>query len=199
MENNKSKDLSHEMMESKLQQLRYMLEQTCQRKMSTPKDFDFLGKKIFQLTHQMVNSSTLKRLYGYIGDVHIPRASTLDILCQTIGYSSWEDFITKGTQSGHIESNTVVSEHLHSRDLRKGQHIRILWNPNRVIVAQYDGDEKFTIIEASNSKLKEGCTFHCSLLIQKEPLFLTSVEGLTDSPVNYICGKDNGIAFFLCG
>lgn len=198
MENNKSQDFIDKQTESKLQQLRQMLEQTCQRKMSTPKDFDFLEKKIFLLTHQMVNSSTLKRLYGYIGNVHIPRTSTLDILCQAIGYNNWVSFLEQDVLQGNIESNIVVSEHLHSNCLRKGQLIRILWNPDRVIVARYDGEEKFTVTESTNSKIEQGCTFQCSLFIQKEPLFLTNVIGLTSTPVDYICGKDNGITFFLC-
>lgn len=197
MESNNPQNLLDETTENKLQQLREMLEQTCQRKMSTPRDFDFLEKKIFHLTHQMVNASTLKRLYGYIGNVHIPRTTTLDILCQAIGYNNWASFLEQDLLQGNIESNIVVSEHLHSRSLHKGQHIRILWNPDRVIVARYDGEEKFTVTETTNSKIKQGCTFQCSLFIQKEPLFLTNVIGLTSTPVDYICGKDNGITFSL--
>lgn len=75
-----------------LQQLRQCVEDAMDTKMRTPKDFDTLSESIYQKTHKRVSSSTLKRLWGYLSSVSVPRQSTLDILAQFIDYADYESF-----------------------------------------------------------------------------------------------------------
>lgn len=75
-----------------LQQLRQGVEEAIDTKMRTPKDFDTLSERIYQMTHKRVSSSTLKRFWGYLSSVSVPRLSTLDILAQFIGYADYESF-----------------------------------------------------------------------------------------------------------
>jgi hypothetical protein len=78
-----------------LQQLRQGVEEAIDTKMRTPKDFDTLSETIYQKTHKRVSSSTLKRFWGYLSSVTVPRLSTLDILAQFIGYTDYESFCHK--------------------------------------------------------------------------------------------------------
>ena len=75
-----------------LQQLRQGVEEAIDTKMRTPKDFDTLSERIYRKTHKRVSSSTLKRFWGYLSSVSVPRLSTLDILAQFIGYADYESF-----------------------------------------------------------------------------------------------------------
>ena len=75
--------------------LRKAVEQKAGRNMRTPKDFDFLSHCIFEDCHQMVSSSTLKRIWGYVQSDSTPRSSSLTPLAQYIGYTDWEDYVSK--------------------------------------------------------------------------------------------------------
>lgn len=63
--------------------------------MVTPRDFDFLKDTIFERLHQNISSTTLKRLWGYVPGIGIPRMTTLNILSQLVGSDSWDDFCQK--------------------------------------------------------------------------------------------------------
>lgn len=187
------KDRTIEMLSS----LRGKLEDTCKRKMRTPKDFYYLEKCIFLHTHQMVNASTLKRLFGYIGGVASPRESTLDILCQYVGYKNWQAFVSKDCADLVVDSTPIVCDHLYSDELIKGEQIHLIWNPNRSVLIQYEGSAYFVVLKSVNSKLLAGMRFRCHVFIQDEPLFITDLVGFTNQPVDYVCGKSDGIKFFL--
>ena len=73
-------------------QLREAIETVADRKMRTPKDFDFLSDAIFEKLHQKVSTTTLKRLWGYLSEPVTPRTSTLDLLSQFVGNKDWQDF-----------------------------------------------------------------------------------------------------------
>lgn len=180
-----------------LQLLRQQIERVCNATMRTPKDFDQLGESIFEQTHEMVNASTLKRLYGYVGEVRCPRESTLDILCRYVGYTSWQAFVARQEGNTTAESSPILSNYLYSDEMYIGERLRILWQPDRELTVEYNGYEHFTVIEATNSKLQAGNTFRCPLFIQQEPLYLTEVTGLTGSPVSYVCGSTNGIVYSI--
>ena len=72
--------------------LRTAIEQTIGRKVETPKDFDYLSEYIQEKTGEQVSSSTLKRFWGYVASSSLPRTATLDVLCNVIGYPSWQQF-----------------------------------------------------------------------------------------------------------
>ena len=78
--------------EQALAQLRKLIETTVDRKMKTPKDFDFLAEQIFEKIHETVSPTTLKRIWGYLSEPSTPRLSTLDLLAQFVDYKDWEAF-----------------------------------------------------------------------------------------------------------
>ena len=69
------------------------IEEKAGRKMSTPKDFNYLRDTIFEQCHELVSSSTLKRIWGYNHDGGTPRTSSLNPLAQYLGYRDWQQFL----------------------------------------------------------------------------------------------------------
>ena len=78
--------------EQALGQLREAIEKVVDRKMKTPKDFDFLSGCIFETLHQNISATTLKRIWGYLAEPVVPRLSTLNLLAQFVGFENWETF-----------------------------------------------------------------------------------------------------------
>jgi hypothetical protein len=81
--------------EQAIARLREMIEGVVERKMKTPKDFDFLSECIFEQFHETISPTTLKRFWGYLPESGSPRTSTLDILSSFVGYANWKDFCKK--------------------------------------------------------------------------------------------------------
>ena len=74
------------------EQLRNAIETAVDRKMKSPRDFDFLSAAIFDKLHQTVSVSTLKRFWGYMPHYATTRTATLDILAQFIDYKDFDTF-----------------------------------------------------------------------------------------------------------
>lgn len=73
-------------------------------------DFDNLSQKIFEATHVMLSSSTLKRIWGKVQYKSTPNRATLDALAQFAGYKTWRDFIA-------TQNNKAVQEAINIPDV----------------------------------------------------------------------------------
>lgn len=76
-----------------------LIEEMIDRKMKTPKDFDFLAGQIFAKLHENVSSTTLMRIWGYLPETSAPRISTLDLLAQYVDYEDWDSFCRHDEQA----------------------------------------------------------------------------------------------------
>ena len=47
----------------------------------------------------------------------------------------------------------------------------------------------------SETRLKEGDTFECSLIIEGEPLYLDNLSQGNQQSIAYVCGKQSGVLF----
>ena len=101
-----------EQQEKALAKLRELIEGVVERKMKTPKDFEFLSECIFEKFHERISPTTLKRLWGYLSETTTPRKSTLDILSMFVGYDNWKDFCKKNP----IEEEKRKEERGENRD-----------------------------------------------------------------------------------
>jgi hypothetical protein len=90
------KNLDKQMDSEHIAALREAIEKAVDRRMQTPKDFDFLSESIFGKIGERVSPTTLKRLWGYLSEPTIPRLSTLNILAQFVGYVGWTAFCEEG-------------------------------------------------------------------------------------------------------
>lgn len=184
--------------ENLIQQLKNDIERMVNRKMCTPKDFDFLSEEIFARLTIMVSTTTLKRLWGYLNEGNTPRLSTLSILAQFAGYRDWETFseaINKGESAS--QSNLILSRKLSSFSLTKGDIVQVNWLPDRICKIRYQGDCIYEVLASQHAKLQPGDTFHCSIFIEGEPLYLDQLTHGNYKNIAYVAGKNNGIHFEL--
>lgn len=179
--------------------LRKEVEQTLGMPIRTPKDFDLLSNKIYEKTHEQINSFTLKRFYGYIDRGRCSRA-TLDIISRFAGHRDWLAFLQKKKEENTAESSSEeIASLLTADQLQVGDLIKLTWQSDREVLVRYIGDECLTILDSKNSKLRTGEVYQCNAIVNKLPLVL---KGVKDSHGNtlstakvYVCGKKHGIVF----
>lgn len=179
--------------------LRKEVEQTLGMPIRTPKDFDLLSNKIYEKTHEQINSFTLKRFYGYIDRGRCSRA-TLDIISRFAGHRDWLAFLQKKKEENTAESSSEeIASLLTADQLQVGDLIKLTWQSDREVLVRYIGDECLTILDSKNSKLRTGEVYQCNVIVNKLPLVL---KGVKDSHGNtlstakvYVCGKKHGIVF----
>ncbi len=176
-------------------ELRLRIETSIKRKIQTPADFDFLRGIIWERTHEQISTSTLKRLWGYVDGVDSARNSTLNVLSKTLGYENWDVFVKKLKLENPNNSDLVMSESVSSSDLKIGDRLMIAWQPNRVCVLKYLGDNQFEVMESQNSKLKVGDTFRCGLFILGEPVYINDLRqnNGTGEPKLFVIGNKSGL------
>lgn len=172
------------------------IETVTHRAMRTPRDFEFLRSRIYARTHQLVSSTTLKRLWGYLeGDVNT-RTSTLDILSQFLGYQSWQHYQQQAEQSPAQQSDLIMTERLTvDEQLDEGDRLRLTWLPDRVCDIEYLGDLRFRVVRSEQTRLQAGDTFKCAVMIAGEPLYLDALKQGDKPEVAYVCGRTDGVRF----
>lgn len=165
---------------------------------STTKGFSRLSVDIKYRTGQIVSTSTLKRLYGYVGGLGTPRLHTLNTLALFAGYPSFKAFVHATQSNESAESGFVSSKLLYSKDLTRNAVIRLSWHPACVSICQYKGEDQFEVLRSENTQLIPGTTFYCTLFIEGEILYLDKVSFPNNSDVfTYKIGAEHGIVFCL--
>lgn len=129
-----------------ISQLCKEIEHALKRHIATPKDFEFLRSRIFARHHIYLSTTTLMRIWGYVNENVEPRRSTLNILSQFLGYSSWEDFQYNASLPQELQSSPVLNRRLSvEKSLRHGDRLRLIWLPDRVCDIEYLGNRSFRV------------------------------------------------------
>lgn len=170
------------------------VEETAGIKASTPLQFEALSETILRHTGKLLSPTTLKRIWGYLNEPTNPRISTLNALARFCGWRDYEDFVAGNVpeiESGPLGSNVIKVE----RDMKKGERIRLMWQPSRVCVIEYLGQWRWRVVESTGTRLLAGDTFSCQVIANGEPLYASNLthDG-TDAGV-YVCGRKSGITF----
>ena len=76
--------------------------------LNSNKNYNTFADLIYERTHVRVSASTLRRIFQYESH-HIPTRSTLDLVCKSIGYSNWDDFIEKELTYSQFDLSQVIS------------------------------------------------------------------------------------------
>ena len=126
------------------------------------------------------------------------RPHTLDVLARFVGYKGYEDFCAQTERLDEVQSGIKTEEKITTEGLRRGQRLIITWRPDRKIVVRLLGNSQFEIIEAENTKLSVGDTFHCHLMIQHEPLYLDEVVHQGQPAMVYVAGQKDGVVIEVC-
>lgn len=124
-----------------LSYLLQVVEKTYGRKLYTTTDFESLSIIIENKIGELISSSTLKRLYGYVSMKPVPRKSTLDVLSRFIGYRSFEDFRSELKTNPKFSSNFFSTKTVCAASLQRGDKVKIGWMPDRVVTLSYLGDD----------------------------------------------------------
>lgn len=107
-----------------------------------------------------LSETTLKRMLGLVGEDspernRTPHVSTMDILAKWLGYENYKALLREIGENDYSSDFTFM-ESIDVKDLAIDTQIQLKWEPSRIIVITYSGDDTFIINEAKNSKLQKG-------------------------------------------
>lgn len=174
--------------------LKKAVEGTIDFPLSTHGDFLRLSAGIEFTLREHMSESTLERLWGY-STRHYETVSvrTLNVLARFIGYHSWEDFCSRTNKEG-LESELFKDQAINSSDLSIGNRVRIGWEPDRICIIRYLGDNNFIADETKNSTMQPGDTFSCIQIQKGRPLHLDNFRKAGSSEkLRYVVGINTGL------
>lgn len=172
--------------------LKTRIEAICERRIATPKDFEYLSDEIFQKTKNSISSSTLKRIWGYDTYNSSPTIRSLDILAYYLGYHSFRSFQNSLKKEASY-SGFFTTEYIDSQELKKGERLVLGWSPNRLVELEYLGYNRYKVISSQKSKLRENDIFESSAFIKGYPLYISGIERNGEKTSMYAAGIKDGL------
>lgn len=187
----KDKNMVEKYNQGDFERLKKEVETLVGRSIKTPKDFDFLYRQILGYTQNSISVSTLKRMWGYVACASKPSLFNLNLLSRMVGYPSWSAFL--GGDDGEDSSHFFVKSKLMAGALEVGERVKLTWNPGRIVILRYQGNDVFLVEESIKSKLFKGDVFTCHQFVDSEPLYLSNLQHPGIPLCNYVAGKNGGI------
>ena len=163
------------------------------RRIATTTDFESLSVVIEHQIGELISSSTLKRLWGYVSLNPTPRIATLDVLSRFIGYKDFKDFCEGLKESQAFTSTFFSSKCQTVAELSDGAKVTLGWAPNRLVILNYLGSFQFEVIASENSQLRAGDRFELSEIIVGYPLYISRILRDGKYTPSYVAGQINGI------
>lgn len=183
-------------MSKEIPELKYLLsevEKRYGRGVNTTTDFEALSVVIEHDINERLSSSTLKRLWGYVSNNSSPSLTTLNILSRYVGTRDFRAFCEDLMKWDLQESGFFTTSCILTSGLEKGARIRIGWNPDRLVLLEYQGDFLFRVLQNLNSSLQEGDEFEASSFFLGYPLYIPRILRDGDYTPSYIAGSVNGL------
>lgn len=180
----------------RLQELCRRVEDTYGKPVKTANQFETLAISIQERTGTLFSATTLKRIWGYLNENVEPRISTLDVLARYCGWESFAAFVaddSRETESGNVGGKSLRAD----KDVRRGERVRLMWNPGRVCVIEYTGGGSWRVVSSEGTRLNPGDTFRCMLIVAGEPLYLDNLVHEGCKPGVYVCGRRSGVDYTL--
>lgn len=177
-------------------ELNYLLslvEKQYGRKLKTTTDFESLSIIIERDTREILSSSTLKRLFGYVTMKPTPRKSTLDILARFIGNRDFEDYRNKLKDTPLFNSSFFSVKCVYSSDLKDGAQIVIGWAPDRTVTLEHIGNSCFEVKESVNASLIAGDRFEQVCFMLGYPLYISRIFRSGEYTPPYVAGINGGL------
>jgi len=72
------------------------------------KNFKQFSMLIYEQTNEYVSESTLRRIFQFENSI-TPTLNTLDIICRTVGFKNWNDFVEKACLIAEEEQYEILS------------------------------------------------------------------------------------------
>ena len=171
-----------------IQMLIRQVEQRTGGPLLTPKDFERLKTMLPQ--HDQLSISTLKRIWAYVPNSHLPREVTLSILARFVGFDDWNDFCR---HHASMKDSDFLADTVKTADLKTGEEIMLEWVPDRSCRLRKQAEGCLLVVAACNCKLQVGDTFHTAWLSVGQPLCATHVIRNGLSLPDYIAGRKAGL------
>ncbi len=171
--------------------IKNLLEKKFGKEIRYPADCEHLSYEIGKVTQQRISTNTLKRLLGFIKGVQEPRLYTLDAIARYLGYGNWDYLLTSITKDGNSSFSTI--EEVDIKNLKEGSRVRFEYFPNRIVIVQYLGNNSFSVIESTNSKLLANDMVEVYHFVLNHPLLVPNVIRNDVSLGNFVAGKISGI------
>lgn len=126
-----------------------------------------------------LSETTVKRMLGLVGENspernRTPHVSTMDILAKWLGYENYRELLREIGENDY-SSEFSFMESIDVKDLEVGTQIQLKWEPSRIIVITYCGNEDFIVNESKNSKLLKGDKIKLSHLVLGQELLVKEV------------------------
>lgn len=176
-----------------IEQLLRSVEHQYGKVLSTTTDFEEFSLHLKRTSNKELSASTLKRLWGYVNDDHQPRTTTLDILSQYAGHSTFHDFTVWLKENLSDNSEYLDMQQIISPQLSLGDRIKIGWSPDRLLLLSYIGNNSFEVIEAENSKIRVGDQFAVGCFIQGQPLIIPYIIRNGQHTPPFLAGRNGGL------
>ena len=175
-----------------IEELKRLIEKKYGKQLCTTTDFEEFTMALKKVGI-IVSASTMKRLYGYVGDSHKPRVATLDQLANYIGHRSFAAFVEWLKTSTRYNSSFFNARQLVSATLQEGDAVEIGWAPNRQLILTYLGHSAFRVEESRNSKMQVGDEFVTGCFILGQPLFLPYILRGNERTSPFVAGRNGGL------
>jgi len=172
--------------------IRQMIETRFKAKIKYSQQCEALAMDIEESTGKPLSTTTLKRMLGFVNGSVQPRLSSLDILAEYLGYPNYQ-LLTKDFDKDSEISEFKWVNTIESADLQIGEQLQITYDPNRMLILSYLGDNQYLVNESHGSKLIKGDKLRILAFYLGFELIVTNVERAGKSLGIYRMAKQNGI------
>ena len=157
-----------------------------------PSDCEILSLDIESKTGVRIGATTLKRLVGFAQDERTPHASTLDAIARYLGYAHWDE-LSKIEDNGNSDFETPDDE-VRSADLQTGACVEITYLPDRRLILEYLGNNRYQVTASENSKLQKGDEVEILNFVLHHPLLVVNVWRDGESLGQFTAGRVSGLS-----
>lgn len=157
-----------------------------------PSDCEILSLDIESKTGVRIGATTLKRLVGFAQDERTPHTSTLDAIARYLGYAHWDE-LSKIEDNGNSDFETPDDE-IRSADLQTGACVEITYLPDRRLILEYLGNNRYRMTASENSKLQQGDEVEILNFVLHHPLLVVNVWRNGESLGQFTAGRVSGLS-----
>src|SRR6185437_3550003 len=138
------------------------------------KDCDALASAIATKCNCKVSSSTLKRLFGINkSGIGSPRAFTLDVIANYIGYHTWDDIVRDITHADKNKPQPLQT--LISKELTMGAKFLIYFTPQSYIAIEYINNNRYKLILQNRTPLMVNDVLEITKVETHVPLLIRKI------------------------
>ena len=168
------------------------LQRCCSHTLQIPADCEYLALDIESKTGVHIGATTLKRLVGFAADARSPHESTLNLIAQYLGYVNWQELAKTDTNGNSGFEKT--EEEIRSADLTIGSRVEITYLPDRRVVLDYQGDNRYCVSVNENSKLSVGDLVEVYNFVLRHPLLAINVWRNGEALGQFTAGRVSGLS-----